>query len=132
MAGLYEVVEAITEMLKGIGLNAYPKPMKSLDSPAAIVTIGPAAAQSTQSGDGRDRQVSIDLFVTDGPEGIQNLYEYLDAEGDKSLIQLFDDDQTLDGLVSFTDDLTWEQPNLATVGASEFLHVGVALNVGLT
>jgi hypothetical protein len=132
MAKLFEIVTAATELLQTVDLNAYPKPMKSLDSPAAIVTIGPATVESTMGGDSKDRRLHINLFVTDGPEGIENLYEYLDDEGDKSLIRLFGSDPTLGGLVDYATLTDWEPPDLATVGQGEFLHVEVFVNLGIS
>jgi hypothetical protein len=134
VARIIVVVEAIAELLRATDgdLTAYTEPVGSVDTPAAIVTLGPGDPESSMSGDSRDRQFIIDWFLTMGPQGMENLYEYLDDEGGKSLILLFNRGQDLDGVVDYAVLSNWDTPDRVEMANGEFYHVRTYVDVGMS
>lgn len=130
MARVFPIITAVAELFESVGFNAYKEPVGSVDSPAAIVTLGPGQPDSSMGRDSDDMTVMADLFFTAGPQGIENMYDYLDGDGSKSLIRLFDENRDLGGVVDFAALTGWGKPDRAQMANGEFYHVEIAINIG--
>ena len=73
----------------------------------------------------------LDVFTSaSSPQGMQNLYDYLDGSGDESIVAKFSSDPDLGGVVEFAEVTGWDKPDRAEVGGGEFYHVEITVNVG--
>lgn len=133
MAKIFPIVKAIAGVLESIdGLTVYKEPPRTVDTPAAAVYLAPLDYDTTMNRDSDDMAFVIDLFMTDGPQGIENLYEYLDSDGDRSVIARLAEDPTLGGLVDFAVLSVSDRPDRITVGTSDFVHVELLVSVAVS
>lgn len=132
MTGIFEVITAVADLFASVGFNAYKEPVGTVDSPAVIVTLGPGQPDSSMDGDSDDYVLVADLFFTAGPQGMENLYEYLNRAGDRSLVTLFKVNEDLDGLVDWARISSWDKPNRVVMANGTFYHVEIQISVGVS
>ena len=130
MARIKPIVEAIAEVLRGLeGMTVYTEPVGSVDTPAAIVLLGPGDFTTTMARDSRDLDVVVDLFTSTGPQGMENLYAYLDDDGSASIDAALADNETLSGLVDSAEIVSYSKPDRAEMSNGEFYHVELTITV---
>lgn len=132
MGRISDAVEALADVLRGLGLQVYTEPPGTIDAPAATVLLGPIDYSVTIGRQNDDIPVMIDLFMTMGPQGMENLYEYLDSDGERSIVSAIDADPTLGGTVEFAVASGTEKPDRVGVeGQADFYHATILVDVSL-
>lgn len=133
MADIQQIVEAIATLLRTIpDLTVYTEPPGTVDTPAAVVLLGPGTYDTTMSRGTDDMGFVLDVFESStSPQGMQNLYAYLAGSGSKSIVAKFHSDPQLGGVVQFAEVTGWEKPDRVEIGDSEYYHVEITGNAGV-
>lgn len=130
MADIKQVADGIADRLETIdGLGVHREPPGTVESPAAAVSLESVDYDSTMSRGSDDLTFVVDLFLTDGPQGLENLYAYLNGSGAKSIKAAVEEDPTLGGVAMYAVVTEARKPNRAEVGQGSFLHAEVAIVV---
>lgn len=131
MGRITDAVTGVSGILESLGLQVHTEPPGSVVAPAAFVGLA-----DIDYGDTFDRQTDsvpliIDLFCSSSPEGLETLYEYLDMQGDKSIVTAIDANPTLDGVAEFVIVRDAQSPDRAEMGQSEYYHSRLNLDASL-
>lgn len=127
-----QLVEAVAARLREIGLQTYTEPAFAPVAPAAQVLLDTVDYDTAMAGEADDVNLTVELFLTTGPEGLARLYEYLARGGGLSIKALFEADHTLDGLVDDVTVTSAGTPDLAEVGKSAYYSVKLFLKAMVT
>jgi hypothetical protein len=131
MGRISDAVEAVAATLESLGLEVKTEIPWEVSPPAASVLVGDIDYSTTFNAETNSLPIDIDLFFTLGPQGLENLYEYLDVVGPRSIIAAFELDPTLGGAVEFVTVLGAQSPNTAEVGQGEYAHSRLNLSASL-
>jgi hypothetical protein len=124
MAELEPVVDALADRLSTLPeMQTYVEPPGTVDAPAIAIALGDVTYDTSMDRDSDDVDFTLDLFVTDGGEGLRNLYGYTSGSGESSVKACLEDEPTLGGLVMDITVTNAQAPDRATVGEGQFIHV---------
>jgi len=124
MAELEPIFEALSETLATLpGMQVHTEPPGTVDAPAIAISPGAVTYDTSMDRDTDDVGFTLDLFLTDGGEGLRNLLGYLSGSGSNSIKATLEADPKLGGLVMDITVTNSEEPDRATVGVGEFIHV---------
>lgn len=128
---LADVRLALAAALRNIvGLRVYDFPSDRVETPAAVLSMPETPYDVTLSG--RSDEWSFPLWVlvarADDKSAYSEMYDYLEAEGPKSIRAMIEADRTLGGACD-TAAVVSARPLFATVAGTEFLAVEFTLEV---
>lgn len=134
MATIGEIRTALADHLKNVsGLRVYPRWPDQVHIPCAIVMPVTMEYHRVSGNDGSTIPFDVVVLVGQGGQGIdraqQELDQYLDFDGNRSLRKLLDDAPTLGGIIKGLLVTSWQDYGPLESGGIEYFGARIRVEV---